>query len=345
MTTAVALSGGADSLLSLALTLEKEKSPLAVHAFFLPPDSKAYKTQEAIQALCDKLGVSLYTFDLSTSFKELIIEPFIQTYLQGRTPNPCALCNKKIKFGLLLEKAMQCGATALATGHYARVKDDCRHAPGLYRGLDPAKEQSYFLSLLSREQLKRTFFPLEIWHKEQTYLELQKRGLQVPLAQESQEVCFIPDNDYRTFLIRQKIDLPGPGKIKDSSGKVLGEHQGLWGYTIGQRRGLGIAYSEPLYVLGKNNAQNTLIVGTKKELHSSSCLVKDINCLLPFKEWPETIYVQTIYRQEAKPAQVKANQEGLQVHFRAPRKPASPGQIATFYSSAGRVLGGGIIHD
>ena len=345
MSTAVALSGGADSLLSLALTLEKEKNPIAVHAFFLPPHPEAEKVRDDIQKICSGLGVPLYSLDLSAPFKELIIDPFVQTYLQGQTPNPCALCNKNIKFSLLMDRANELGATSLATGHYARLLDACTQAPGLFRGLDPGKEQSYFLSLIPEKRLHRISFPLGNWTKEQALPELRRRGLQVPVAKESQEVCFIPDNDYREFLRQEHVNLPGPGTIRDSSGKVLGRHKGLWHYTIGQRRDLGIAHTEPLYVLAKKVRENTLIVGTKKELNSSNCLVKNINYLLPLELWPQTVFVQTIYRQKAKPAHIKSCSNGLQVCFMEPRKPATPGQIAAFYSSEGRVLGGGFIHE
>lgn len=345
MSIAVALSGGADSLLSLALMLEKNEKPFAVHGFFLAPDVKAIKARNKIEDLCSKLGVKLYSLDLSLAFKERVIEPFVQTYLQGKTPNPCALCNKEIKFGLLLEKALELGASKLATGHYAGLERNCPQAPGLFRGLDTSKEQSYFLSLLSKEQLSRACFPLKNWYKEQTFQELQRLGLRVPIARESQEICFIPNNEYKSFLMNQGLKLPGPGEIRDTKAKILGTHQGLWRYTLGQRRGLGIAYSEPLYVLDKDIAKNILIVGTRQELYSCFCKVKNINYLLPFAQWDQPVFVQTIYRQKAQPANVNATEEGLEVYFTKPRKPATPGQIAAFYSLDNRVLGAGFIDE
>ncbi len=345
MKIAVAVSGGVDSSLALLLVREQGYDPTAVHAFFRPPDQEMLRVRDALAAVCRKHNVPFHVLDLSAAFQERIITPFVQDYCSGLTPNPCALCNRRIKFDLLLRSALELGAQKLATGHYARIQPGMDGGSGLFRGLDRAKEQSYFLSLLSPWQLDRACFPLGDWRKEETVAALQQRGVPVLATSESQEVCFIPDNDYRGFLERQSITLPGPGKILGSDGTVLARHHGLHRYTIGQRRGLGIPYSEPLYVLHKDVQANTLIVGTRDQLSASVCLVGQVSMLVGFEQWPAEVWVQTIYRHQARPARVFRHGPLLRVEFHAPRSPATPGQVAAFYSSQGQVLGGGLIED
>lgn len=341
---AVAVSGGVDSLMALYLLKHQAKEPFAIHGFFLPPGPKELATQDRLQSLCRKLEIALYSFELSTQFEELVIAPFLRSHSLGLTPNPCALCNREVKFGLLLEKAEKLGADQLATGHYALATTDSGHHPVLSRGKDPAKEQSYFLALLQKSQIAKAVFPLGAWRKDQVIHTLNKLGVEAPLKQESQEVCFIPDNDYGFFLEQSGVALPGPGPIKDSSGKTLGEHAGLHRFTIGQRRGLRIPFSQPLYVLDKDLSENTLLVGTREELTSFSCIVSELNWITDPDPWPDEVLVQTRYRQQADWARLQPlDEQRLRVCFQAPRKPATPGQVAAFYTRAGQLLGGGII--
>ncbi|MCF8106170.1 MAG: tRNA 2-thiouridine(34) synthase MnmA, partial [Desulfohalobiaceae bacterium] len=305
----------------------------------------ALKTRDRLRVLCRKMDIPFFSFDLSRQFKELVIEPYLRSHTNGLTPNPCALCNREIKFGLLFRQAEELGAEKLATGHYARAALGPDQNPALFRGQDPAKEQSYFLALLTRKQVSRAVFPLWSWRKEQVLKTLQDMGHEVPLKKESQEVCFIPDDDYCSFLEASGRALSGPGAILDSKGHVLGEHRGLHRYTIGQRRGLRIPYSQPLYVLAKDLRENTLLVGTRDELLAPGCIVREINCLTDREHWPEQVLVQTRYRQQADWAGLKPlDQDSLEVRFLSPRKPATPGQVAAFYTRSGQILGGGIIH-
>ncbi len=340
---AVALSGGADSLMALLLLKEQGHNIFAVHAHFLPPSDETITLNKKIENICSKLGVKLHILDLSQAFEQKVITPFIQSYVQGHTPNPCAVCNVTMKFGLLLGKALSLGAEKIATGHYALVKN-IDNKVTLWKAKDNIKDQSYFLSLVPRQKFKNVVFPLASWSKKEVRKFLEEKSISPVISRESNEICFI-DNDYRDFLLQKGIDLPGPGPIKTSKGEILGTHKGLWRYTLGQRKGIGIAYKYPLYVTGKDLAHNTLIVGPEEELWSQGCIVQDVNFLVPPEQWPEEILAQTRYRQKAKKARVKIKDSGnlLQIFFIEPQKLPTPGQVAALFSPQGQVLGAGII--
>jgi len=340
---AVAVSGGRDSLLALALLARQEQPVVAVHAFLAAQTPQPVLLQ--LQAGCDALGVDLHVVDARQRFRELIISPFARAYLAGETPNPCAWCNTRIKFGLLLDTAQKLGATSLATGHYARLEQG-PDGPELWPGRDRAKDQSYFLSLLKPRQLATARFPLGAYHKQDVLPALHRLGLQPPLPGESQEICFIPDN-YRAFLANLDHDLPPPGPITHLDGREVGTHHGLWRYTIGQRKGLVIAWSEPLYVLRKDIEGNRLIVGERQHLHARGCRLHGLNALTPRKDWPEDIFLQTRYRQRPFAVRVSAAPvaapDSLKLEFLAPREPAAPGQIGALSTSRGRILAAGVI--
>ena len=342
-TIAVALSGGADSLFTLVLLQEVGYEVTALHGLFKESDQGKEKTVAAIGQLCARLGVPLHVADLRQEFDEKVVEPFVRGWLSGRTPNPCALCNPRVKFGLLLEAAENAGAERIATGHYARLTDHPDFGQALMRGVDQTREQSYFLSLVPRQRLARARLPLGEWRKEEVKAELARRGLTPPLPSESREICFVPDDDYRAFLQNRNLELPGPGPILNAEGTVLGRHQGLWRYTQGQRRGLHIAFSEPLYVLGKDAERNALLVGTKQEFQSQTCLVEQVNLLVAVELWPETVLAQIRYRQQATPARAKWEDGRLRLAFEEPQPPPPPGQIAALYSEDGTVLAAGVI--
>lgn len=334
MRVAVAVSGGLDSLLALVLLREQGREVLAVHGRFLDAD----RSGAALADLCRDLGVPFLEADLRREFEERVVAPFVRAYLAGDTPNPCAACNPDMKFGLLFGMVRERGAEALATGHYARLEQG-----GLWRGADPVKDQSYFLSLVPLERLTRALFPLGGLTKAAARAEIVRRGLTPPLPRESQEICFVPDGDYRGFLESRGQDLPGPGPVLLADGRRLGEHRGLWRHTQGQRKGLGLSWPEPLFVLDKDPARNALIVGPRADLATWGCVLHRVNRLAPPDQWPDTVLVQTRYRQKAKPARVEARGEGLVLHFLEPQTWPTPGQIAAVYTDQGRVLGGGVI--
>lgn len=341
MKVAVAVSGGVDSLLSLYLLTRQGHQVLAVHGLFLPGDHMAPDVK--LQDFCRFLGVDLVVKDLREAFEEQIVRPFVDAYLQGLTPNPCAQCNKLIKFGLLWDSIQELGVDKLATGHYACLCDSQGQGPALYKGQDQLKEQSYFLSLLNPGQLKRALFPLCAWHKAAAKAKVADLGLERLILPESQEVCFIPGDNYRAFLATQGRALPGPGPMVDSAGNVLGEHKGLHHYTLGQRRGLGISHSEPLYVLHKDIRENMLVVGPRSELGHCSCQVSGFNFLVPFTAWPEQVLVKLNYRQQPNFAQAVRQGQGIEFRFADKSQLATPGQVASAYDAQGQILGGGVI--
>ena len=347
MTIAVAVSGGRDSLMALALLRRQERDLVAVHAQLA--DATPPEVLDGLRENCHALDVPLHVVDLRSRFEELVVAPYIQSYLEGRTPNPCAWCNARIKFGLLLDAVREQGAKTLATGHYARLALT-DHGPALWRGADPAKDQSYFLALLTPNQLAQAAFPLADRRKQDVLPELERLGLTPPLPGESQEVCFI-SGDYRDFLASRLSKLPPVGPIELEDGRSVGEHKGLWQYTIGQRKGLDVAWSEPLYVLRKDLAANILVVGERARLFSDTCRLESINFLVPTTAWPRDLRLQTRYRQRPESARLASAPEARQspipdtlvLTYPEPREPAAPGQIGVIYSAEGQVLAGGMI--
>ena len=271
------------------------------------------------------------------------MEPFARAYAAAETPNPCALCNRDLKFGLLLDQARELGADRLATGHYAALVEHPVYGLCLRKGADAAKDQSYFLALVPRSRLAAALFPLAAANKPDVRQTLLRQGLEVPLPKESQEICFVPDDDYRTFVAGSGVPLPGPGPILFTDGRAIGRHEGLWRYTEGQRRGLGVAWSEPLYVIGKDAAGNALLAGTRAELAGTECEAGELNLLVPPELWPAECLVRTRYRQAAAPAEVSVQAGRLFVRFHAPQPLPAPGQVAAVFDADGHVLAGGLV--
>lgn len=334
MTVVVAVSGGVDSLLCLALLREAGEEVLAVHGRFLDQDAAG----EPLAALCASLGVPYLELDLRREFEERVVRPFVRAYLAGETPNPCAACNPGIKFGVLFDRAIERGADRLATGHYVRLENG-----RLLRGADARKDQSYFLSLVPAGRLARAVFPLGGLTKDEVRAELARRGLAAPVPRESREICFVPGDDYRAFLEGRGEALPGGGPVLLEDGRALGRHRGLWRHTQGQRRGLGLSWPEPLYVLDKDVERNALVVGPRASLESSGCVLRGVNRLVAPDFWPEVVLVQTRYRQKARPGRWEEAGDGLRLHFLEPQGRPTPGQISALYTPEGAVLAGGVI--
>ena len=262
MTIAVAVSGGADSLYAMA-SLQREY-PGQVIAFHVlqkdtPPEDDPVP---GLEASCRALGVPLHILDLQEAFFRQIVRPFAEGYAHGETPNPCVRCNALVKFGLWMDEARKLGADRLATGHYVSLAEHPRYGMALRQGADEAKDQSYFLALTPMSRLKKAVFPLARIRKSEVRAALAEWGLSVPLPRESQEICFVPGDDYRAFLKGIGVRLPAGGPMVLLDGHVVGRHGGLWQYTEGQRRGLGVSWTEPLYVIGKDRSRNALLLGT-----------------------------------------------------------------------------------
>ncbi|QLA16678.1 tRNA-specific 2-thiouridylase [Desulfolutivibrio sulfoxidireducens] len=359
MTIAVAVSGGIDSLMALVLVREAGHEVVAAHARFLPatpsgasagplPEADASdRAARGLAELCHRLDIPFHDLDMRREFEAAVIEPFVVAYASGLTPNPCSLCNPRLKFGALAERLRKLGASRLATGHYARLEASAEGDPRLFPAADRSRDQSYFLALVPPKDLAPAVFPLALREKADLAGELARRGLVPPLPRESREVCFIPGDDYRTFLLARGIPLSGPGPICLPDGRVVGEHRGLWRHTVGQRKGLGVAWSEPLYVVARDHVRNALVVGPGAALDVATCRAGDVNFLADPGGWPETVLAQTCSRQRPRPARVEALRgpggDELVVTFASPMPRPAPGQTLVLRDAAGMVLAGAVI--
>ena len=339
---AVAVSGGLDSLMSMCLLKDAGHKLVAVHGVFVPNEGSHLV---GLRLACAKLDIPLQIIDLQKLFAQKIIEPFVAAYMAGETPNPCVTCNRAVKFGLFMEAALALGAERLATGHY--VRKDYFHTPQgnyltLARAKDSSKDQAYFLGLVPSENLNRVEFPLADYRKADLRAEAARRGMREAEIKESQEICFIPNDDYRAFLLNRKVAATAAGPMLLPDGRQVGTHTGLWQYTEGQRRGLGLAHSEALYVIGKDTSRNVLLVGSKKDLYLTAWRAVDLNIHVPPEFWPAEVQVRTRYRQAPQPATVKVRGIEAEISFHTPHERPAPGQLAVIYDSNGLMLAAGI---
>ncbi len=351
----VGLSGGVDSSAAAALLLEQGYEVVGITLKLWPQDCPSRAQDKCCgpqavmdaRAVCHKLGIAYYLVDEAAEFQSKVIAYFAQEYRAGRTPNPCVMCNHNLKFGRLIQRADQLGARYIATGHFARLES--RHTPGgsrtlLRRGLDPRKDQSYFLFSLRQDQLARTLFPLGQCTKTDTRAVARACNLKTADKQESMEICFVPDNDYGRFLQQAKLAQKHRGDIVDLDGRVLGHHQGIEFYTIGQRKGLGLSSPKPLYVLELDAAHNRVVVGHESALARSQFQVDRCNWI-PFDppSGPLEATVQIRYHHPGTPATVTPLAGGrASVQLHTPQRAITPGQAAVFYQDD-LVLGGGWI--
>ena len=350
------MSGGVDSSVAAALLKEQGYDVVGVtmNLFSLPKD---YCQSENLKSCCGwkatedayrvaiSLGISHYVVDFRKPFEKSVISDFCEEYAQGRTPNPCIRCNQHIKFDVLLKKMKALEADTLATGHHARIEYDKQNKRYiLKKGKDRKKDQSYFLYPLTQKQLSRTLMPVGDYTKEEVRKKAQAFGLPVAERPESQEICFVPDNDYAGFLQSRIPEAFHPGPVVDSENRLLAQHKGIVYYTIGQRRGMGISAAHPLYVLSIRSDKNTIVVGPEKELYKKNLLASRLNLISSEKiTKPLKVKARIRYKhREAVALVIPVDSDKARVEFERAQRAITPGQSVVFYD-VDSVIGGGII--
>jgi tRNA-uridine 2-sulfurtransferase len=348
----IGMSGGVDSSVAAWRLREEGHEVIGVTMKLWPQEcmSRAEDPCCGPQAITDaravaqQIGIAHYVADEHVAFQRQVIDCFVAEYRAGRTPNPCILCNEKLKFGSLLAKSRSLGADYVATGHYAVVERGQRHL--IRKGHDPRKDQSYYLYSLSQEQLAQTLFPLGDMTKEEVRVVAATLGLKVAAKQESQDICFVANDNYRPFLREQGV-ASHPGEIMDMTGCVLGRHDGIEFYTVGQRRGLGIATGRPMYVVALDPAHNRVIVGDDDDLGCTECIVNRCNWVgIASLSDPRPVTVKIRSQHSGAAAVIESlahTRDGqVRVRFAQPERAVTPGQAAVFYDHD-LLLGGGWI--
>jgi tRNA-specific 2-thiouridylase len=337
----MAMSGGVDSSVAAYLLKEQGFDVVGVTLKLFPEVSRCCRLEDIEDArrVAHFLNIPHYVLDFTQDFKKEVIDYFTSEYMAGRTPNPCVICNQKIKFGLLLRRVWSIGGFCLATGHYARIVED-KGCYNLAMAKDRAKSQEYFLSFLDEEILKQVIFPLVDYTKKETKQISWELGLPLRPKKESQEVCFVPTGDYVGFIKRQlKVDTR-IGTLVNSSGELVGYHKGYFYYTIGQRKRIGIRASSPQYVIGVDPIKNVVIIGPKSEAYAQTIGVTLVLWSKGDGSFPLTAKIR--YRHDPAPATVEVRGMEARVTFGEPQFAPAPGQIAVFYDGD-RVVGSGKI--
>lgn len=335
---AVGMSGGVDSSVAAMLLRDSGHDVVGI-TLTLTPHSTDADAQDA-QRVAELLGIEHHVLDLRDTFRTQVIDPFCEAYLHGQTPNPCVLCNWTIKFDAMLQYAQSLGAGKIATGHYARTER--RGGRTLLLRANSRKDQSYFLCQLRQDQLSAAVFPAADYEKDALRALAEKAGLAVARKKDSQDVCFIPDNDYVSFLCRSYGAVPQDGDFVDTDGNVIGRHQGIIHYTIGQRKGLG-AFGRPMFVTAIDPVQNRVVLGEEGQQYAAGLMADDLNWIA-YDSPAESFRCQARIRFRAAPADATVHLCGdaVRVVFDAPQRSVTPGQTVVFYDGD-VVLGGGTI--
>jgi len=351
----VAMSGGVDSSVAAAL-LQKENYEVIGITMQIWPHSSSEENHlrptccsvvaiDDARRVASRLGIVHYVLNFREAFTQKVIDYFVNEYRQGRTPNPCIQCNRYIKFNLLLNKCQELGADFLATGHYARRGYDANNGRYLlWQGVDKEKDQSYFLYMLNQYQLARIIFPLGVFTKEEARKMAREWQLAVADKPASQEICFIADNHYGEFFRQYMPEIIKPGPILNLREEVVGEHQGIIFYTIGQRRGLGIGGGKPYYVISIDRERNAIIVGEARALYGHRLIATGVN-FIPFERLTTPLNVEAKIRYRSLRAEAIVSplrDNRVRVEFRRPQRAITPGQAVVFYQGE-TVIGGGTI--
>ena len=342
----IGMSGGVDSSVA-AFLLKNEGYEVIGATLELFAGSSCCNIDTYIDAknVCNQLGIPHFTFNYKDEFREHVINDFISCYANCKTPNPCIECNKYMKFGFMYEKAKELGCNYIATGHYAKTEYSEKYGRWvLKKSKSLKKDQSYVLWNIPKELIEHVLFPLADYEEKEEIRKIARdNNLKVANKPDSEDICFVPDGNYKKFLENNSDIKPKEGNIVDKKGKILGKHTGLYNYTIGQRKGLGISNPVPLFVVGFNSGKNEVIVGEEKELYKSEIEVDEINLILvdEIKDWMD-VEVKTRYSSKVAKAKIKQEDNKIKVKFEEPQRAVTPGQSAVFYIDD-IVLGGGKI--
>ena len=345
------MSGGVDSSVCAILLKDSgyDVTGVTLRLFERNETEKKCGTQKEIddaKNVCEKLGIPHFVYDYKDDFEKNVIEKFVVAYENGQTPNPCVDCNREVKFKTVLKSAEDNGIELIATGHYANVEyDEKKGRYLLKKAKDERKDQTYFLYKLTQKELSKTLFPLgEISDKEEVRKIALKNGLSVADKADSQDICFISEKSYIEFIEKYRNKKYKKGNFVNTDGKILGEHQGIINYTVGQRKGLGISFSKPMYVVGKNKEKNEVVLGEEKDLFSKELQIKDVN-LIFFEDIKEPVRVNAKirYNKDGQPATLtKISNDRYKVEFEEPQRAVTSGQACVFYIDE-YVVGGGTI--